>query len=48
MYIANMSPSRDKGRGLRTSVFEIESVPSEKVTQRIVEHEAIEKYVIKL
>lgn len=47
--IANMSLSRDKGEGFAVSVFEIDSVPSEKATQRIVEHEAIEKYrVIKL
>lgn len=47
--IANMSLSRDKGEGFAVSVFEIDSVPSEKATQCIVEHEAIEKYrVIKL
>ncbi|CAI8292518.1 MAG: D-3-phosphoglycerate dehydrogenase [Puniceicoccaceae bacterium MED-G32] len=47
--IANMSLSRDKGEGFAVSVFEIDSVPSEKATQRIVDHEAIEKYrVIKL
>ena len=47
--IANMSLSRDKGEGFAVSVFEIDSVPSEKATQRIVEHDAIEKYrVIKL
>ena len=47
--IANMSLSRDKGEDFAVSVFEIDSVPSEKATQRIVEHEAIEKYrVIKL
>ena len=47
--IANMSLSRDKGEGFAVSVFEVDSVPSEKATQRIVEHKAIEKYrVVKL
>lgn len=42
--IANMSLSRDKGEGFAVSVFELDSVPSESATQRIQEHEAIEKY----
>jgi D-3-phosphoglycerate dehydrogenase len=44
--IANMSLSRDKGQGFAVSVFELDSIPSESATQKIVAHEAIEKYKI--
>ena len=47
--IANVSLSRDKGEGFSVSVFELDSIPSEKAAKKIAEHEAIEKYrVIKL
>ena len=47
--IANMSLSRDKGEGFAVSVFELDSVPSETATKKIIEHPAIEKYrVIRL
>ena len=45
--IANMSLSREQsesGEGFAVSIFELDSVPSEKATQRIAEHKAIEKY----
>ena len=42
--IANMSLSRDKGEGFAVSVFELDSIPSESATQKIQEHEAIDKY----
>lgn len=42
--IANMSLSRDKGEGFAVSVFELDSVPSEKAKKRIAEHKDIEKY----
>ena len=44
--IANMSLSRDKGQGFAVSVFELDSIPSEKATQKIVAHDAIEKYKV--
>ena len=47
--IANMSLSRDKGEGFAVSVFELDSVPSDAATKKIIEHPAIEKYrVIRL
>ncbi len=47
--IANMSLSRDQGEGFAVSVFELDSVPSEAATKKIMEHPAIEKYrVIRL
>ena len=47
--IANMSLSRDKGEGFAVSVFELDSVPSENATKKIMEHPAIDKYrVIRL
>ena len=45
--IANMSLSREQGedgKGFAVSIFELDSVPSDKATQRIAEHDAIEKY----
>ena len=42
--IANMSLSRDKGEGFAVSVFELDSIPPKEATQRIEQHEAIEKY----
>lgn len=44
--IANMSLSRDKGQGFAVSVFELDSIPSEEATQKIVAHNAIEKYKV--
>ena len=44
--IANMSLSRDKGQGFAVSVFELDSIPSEEATQKIVAHDAIEKYKV--
>ena len=41
-----MSLSRDKGQGFAVSVFELDSIPSEEATQRIVAHDAIEKYKV--
>ncbi len=44
--IANMSLSRDKGQGFAVSVFELDSIPSEKTLKKIIEHKDIEKYKV--
>ncbi|QYY35593.1 phosphoglycerate dehydrogenase [Ruficoccus sp. ZRK36] len=44
--IANMSMSRDSGEGWAISVFELDSVPSEKAQAEIIKHEAILKFRI--
>ena len=41
-----MSLSRDKGQGFAVSVFELDSIPSGEATQKIVAHDAIEKYKV--
>jgi D-3-phosphoglycerate dehydrogenase len=47
--IANMSLSRNKDESFAVSVFELDSVPSEAATKKIMDHPAIEKYrVIRL
>ncbi len=47
--IANMSLSRGQDEGFAVSVFELDSVPSEAATRKIIEHPSIEKYrVIRL
>ena len=42
--IANMSMSRDQGEGFAISVFELDSVPSEKAQADILKHDAIMKF----
>lgn len=44
--IANLSLSRDRGKGFAISVFELDSAPSKETRKAISEHEGIEKFKV--